>query len=778
MSCDLCDLPTPDPPVTAGDVEGEFCCRGCLAVSREFDDLDDARAVVDEDEDEGEADADEGALSDGETAYVRVDGMHCTTCEAFLEHEAGDEPGVVDVETNYANDLARVVYDPSRLREQDLPGLFDRAGYSGHGLDEEEGDDGSELLRLLVGGFFGMMTMLWYVLILYPTYLGLDAQFLLADLSGSFGGYLLANVFVNATVVLVFTGRPILRGAYVSLRAGHPNMDLLVSLAAVNAYLYSTATMLLGGVDVYFDITVVVVMAVAVGNYYEARVKRRAAGTLADLTGERVTDARRRTGTGTETVPVEALTAGDELLVKPGERIPVDGDVVEGTAAVDESLLTGESVPVRVEPGDPVPGGGVVTDAPLVVAVDEGGASTIDRLVTLLWDVQAGGSRAQRLADRLAGVFVPLVVLVAVLAVGVQLATGASVTAALLTGLAVLVVSCPCALGLATPLAVASGVTAALDRGIVVGDGSVFEDATETDTVVFDKTGTLTTGDMRVHRVDGGDEVLARAGAVERLATHPIADAVADAAPETDADVTAFENHPGRGVSADVDDNRVVVGHPDLFAARGWSIPDFVRDGVDDARADGDVPVVVGWDGRARGLVVVGDDPRDGWAAVVSRLADRGKRVVVLTGDDERAAERFRDHEAVADVFAGVPPEGKVAVVERLAADGTVAMVGDGSNDAPALAVADVGIALDSGTALAADAADVVVTSADLDRVPEVFSLTTGARRRIRENLTWALGYNALAIPAAALGYLNPLVAAVAMAASSLLVVGNSSRRL
>jgi Cu2+-exporting ATPase len=475
-------------------------------------------------------------------------------------------------------------------------------------------------------------------------------------------------------------------------------------------------------------------------------------------------------------VDVGDLQGGEEVLVKPGERVPVDGSVVEGTAAVDESLVTGESVPERVEPGDEVVGGTVVTDAPLVVEVGADAESTLDRLVTLMWDIQTGRTGVQRLADRLAAVFVPLVLTVAVLAAGWQLVTGAGVTGALLTGLAVLVVSCPCALGLATPLAVASGISAALGEGIVVGDSSVFETATEADLVAFDKTGTLTTGEMRV--LDADEAVLPRAGAVEAFSEHPIGTAIAAAAPRTDSDVTDFETHPGRGVSATVDGERVVVGHPDLFHARSWAVPADLTDRVDAARAEGSVPVVVGWDGAARGLVVVGDDPRDGWESVVDRLATDGRSVAVITGDDERAAERFRHHEGIEHVFAGVPPEAKAEVVDRLGAAGTVAMVGDGSNDAPALATADLGIAMGGGTALAADAADVVLTDDDLDDLPRVFELTRAAKRRVRQNLGWALLYNAIAIPVAATGNLNPLVAAVAMAASSLLVVINSSRSL
>jgi len=807
MTCTLCDLPTPDPPVTDETVRGAFCCRGCLEVARTLDDVENASAADVDGPDGvrealgGDATADPEPDDDHETAFVAVSGMHCATCEAFLEARATDHDGVRAAEASYPSNLVRLVYDPDRLDEGDLPAVLDGAGYRARPVDEDGEDDTTETVgRLVIGGFFGMMTMAWYVLFLYPVYLGFDPDLLLLDVTGVAGQYLLWNVWVMTSIVLGYTGYPILRGAYVSLRAGRPNMDLLVALAAGTAYVYSTATLLLGGTEVYFDITTVVVIVVTLGGYYETRLKSRAAGQLTELTESRVAEARRRTAAGEETVSVEAVRAGDELVVGAGERVPVDGTVVEGTAAVDESLVTGESVPVRHERGDEVIGGGLVTEGGVVVEAEEGATSTLDRLMAHLWRVRSSRSGVQRLADRLAAVFVPVVVLLAFGAFVIHLALGAAPTAAFLTGLTVLVVSCPCALGLATPLAVAAGVREALDAGVVVTDGDVFERATEADIVAFDKTGTLTTGEMALHDAVGSETAIARAAAVETFADHPMGRAVAEAvdageASETPRDaggtgiaVDDFERHPGRGVSGmvgaasatsrgDADEsNRVTVGRADLF--EDCEIPDAYHERYEHAVDAGRIPAYVGWDGAVRGVLVAGDQPRPEWASVVSAVAADVARVVVLTGDGEAAAARFRDHPDVDDVFAGVPPEAKAEVVERLREDGTTVMVGDGSNDAPALAAADLGISLESGTRLAADAADAVVTTGDLTTVPEVFSLTAATKRRIRENLGWAFLYNALAVPAAAFGVLNPLVAAVAMAASSLLVVGNSTRGL
>jgi Cu2+-exporting ATPase len=778
-TCTLCSLPTPDSPVTDADVTGTYCCRGCLEVARSLG----PDADVGEDDPRDALDAGtDPADAEGETAYLAVDGMHCATCEAFLESRATSADGVRAAAASYPTGLVQVVFDPERVAETDLPDALTGTGYSARAADAETADD-DETGRLLVGGFFGMMTMLWYVLFLYPAYLGLPARTRLFALDGTAGSYLLWNVWLFAGVVVGVTGYPILRGAYVSLRAGRPNMDLLVALAATASFGYSTLVLLVGGTEVYFDVSVAVVLAVTLGTHYEERVRRRAAGHLTDLTEERADRARRRTGRGTEEVPVADLSPGDELVVRPGERVPTDGTVAEGTGAVDRSLVTGESRPARRTAGDAVVGGALVTDGALVVRVAEGGESTLDRLVGLLWEVQATRPGAQRLADRLAAVFVPLVVVLAVAATLAHWWLGATVTGAVLTGLAVLVVSCPCALGLATPMAVSSAVRDALRRGIVVADGSVFERAPDVDVVALDKTGTLTTGAMCLHEVATGDAdrdaVLARAAAVEAFADHPVAEAIVDAAPDGGGgrEVTDVETHPGRGVSGVVGGESVVVGHRALFAERAWTVPDALARRADRAREDGLVPALVGWDGRVRGVVVAGDEPRPGWRAVVSRLAT-DRRVVVVSGDGETATRPFAAHPDVDETFAGVPPAAKAEVVERLGAEDSVAMVGDGSNDAPALAAADVGIALETGTRLAADAADVVVTGDDLDAVPETFEFTAAARTRIRENLGWAFVYNGVAVPLAALGLVNPLFAAVAMAASSLLVVGNSARSL
>jgi Cu2+-exporting ATPase len=822
-TCQLCDLPTPEPPVTGDGVEGAFCCQGCLEVARVLDDdqLDDAdadRVAAAESTDLGDV------PDDAAEAYLAVDGMHCTTCEAFLALRGENVEGVHGVEANYAMETARVVYDDEAIDEEQLPAVLSGRGYEMRfrGDDTPSGFDASRrqrdtVTRLLVGGFCTMLVMPWYVFFLYPTYVGLGGG--LPGTGSSVGQYIpLVLIALFATVVLAYTGYPVLRGAWVSLTTRHPNMDLLVAVAAVSAWAYSTVALATGSTHLYYDVTVAVIMVVTLGRYYEERVRSQATDALSALTAARVSEATRLTDDGRETVPVAELAPGEHVVVTPGERVPVDGTVREGVAAVDESVLTGESLPVTKAPGDRVVGGATVTDDALVVEVGPDAESTVDRIAATLWEIQSSAPAVQRLADALATAFVPVVLVLGTAVTAWQLVAGGTVAAALLAGLTVLVVSCPCAMGLATPLAVSAGLRDALARGIVVANESVFELAPDADVVVFDKTGTLTTGEMTVTDVAGHEETLRLAAAVERFSSHPVADAVLDAAapgdvvPEersaddavTDGGVsgdsvtdpgpaadtttgtdrageaaaeplpeaTGFTRYPGEGIGGTVADRRVVVGTPALVEREVGPVPAALDEQIRAHERAGRLPVVVGWAGEGRGVIGIGDSEREELDAAVEAFADC--EVAVLTGDDSAAS--LAEHPAVDRVFAGVPPEGKVETVRRLKATGTTVMVGDGTNDAPALAAADLGVALGEGTAQAADAADIVVTDDDLTAVGDAFDIARGTRRRIRENIGWAFCYNAVAIPLAVAGLINPLFAAVAMAASSLLVVSNSRR--
>lgn len=813
--CSLCDLDLPRPPVTDEGVEGTFCCRGCLEVARTLDGVEDDEV----DRSPSPGPHERSIPEDASEAYLAVDGMHCTTCETFLGLRGDAVDGIYEIEANYAMEIARVVYDPDEIATEALPDVLSGHGYTvqfrtedDHGVDRSARMRQRDTVqRLVVGGFFGMLVMPWYVFYLYPSYVGIETDVVAVDTTTPLTLYLpLVVIAVFTSIVLFYTGAPILRGAWVSVRTREPNMDLLVSVAALSAYGYSTVALATGSTHLYYDVSVAVVLVVTVGRYYEGRIRSRASDTLSMVTSERETEAVRLTDDGRDVVSVEDLTPGDRLVVAPGERVPVDGTVVEGIADVDESVLTGESLPVTKRPGSTVVGGSVVADDALVIAVEDA-ESTADRIANALWEIQSHSPAAQRLADALATVFVPVVLVLGSVVTIWQLFSGGTVAAALLAGLTVLVVSCPCAMGLATPLAVSGGLRDALGRGIVVTNASVFEVAPDADTVIFDKTGTLTAGEMRVTDVSGHEETLRFAAAVERFASHPVADAILGAAVRdgpgsdwdgstggadvsTDGGTTAttgtptedvttdrelpeardFTRHPGRGVSATVESRRVVAGTPELVEELVDSIPAKLADCIEQIERRGDLAIVVGWNGHPRGVITVADRERSGWETAIETFADR--EIVLLTGDSGASVDRFRDHPAVDRVFAGVPPDGKVETVRRLSASGTTVMIGDGTNDAPALAAADLGIAMGDGTARAIDGADVVVTDSDLTEIERVFELADGTRWRIRENILWAFLYNAIAVPLAVLGMINPLFAALAMSASSLVVVTNSRR--
>jgi len=776
--CTLCGLPTPDPPVTGDDVDGPFCCRGCLEVYRAVGDVDPVTA----------ADAlapDEAATTvpaDAETVHLHVQGMHCTTCEAFLEGTARRDEAVYDAAASYTTDVLELSFDPTATTAEALADEVSGLGYRAAPADQG-GPGGSRdarefaRMRVFLAAFLGMTTMGMYAGFVYPAYLGVHWSGLLATPAAAIS--LFGPIIGATTLELLVVGFPILRGAYVALRMGYLNMDVLIALGALVPYLYSLAAFFyLGRTVVYFDVTTTVITVVTLGTYLEGVVKRRALDGVEDARATRVTEATRVTDAGDpERVPTAACEPGDRLRVGPDERVPVDGRVVAGTAVVDESLLTGESHPNRRREGDPVVGGSTVVDGTIDLAVGERVESTLDRIVDSMRHVQSAGSGAQRLADRIAGGFVPLVVFLAALTAVAWVLLGATPRSAFLTGVSVLVVSCPCSLGLATPIALVAGVRAAAARDVAILNTATLEELAAADVVAFDKTGTLTTGEMTVESVvapEGEPAVLRRAAAVESTATHPVAAAIAGAVDEPPAARSSRPEGRHQGVSAVVEGERVTVGHPDCFDDARW--PEACREAVAAARSAGALPAAVGWGGRVRGVVTVDDTPRPGWEETLADLHAAGHRIVVITGDDRSRVAPFEDSPVVDDVFAEVTPEAKVEVVRRLAAEGTTVMLGDGTNDAPALAAADLGVALAGGTDVTLEAADATVLSDGLDAVVDAFEVGAETRSRVRQNLAWAFGYNALALPLAALGLVNPLVASLAMAASSVIVVLNAAR--
>lgn len=763
MHCQLCGLPNPDPPLR--DAGHEFCCHGCREVYRSFGEA----IFAAEQKPATEA----APPTRDRESFLWVEGMHCASCEFLIRNVARRTPGVIEAASNYGSATAKITYDPDVIMEADLPAVLGRAGYRARlrGEPPPEHDERSELLRVLTGGCLASVVMMLTLLFIYPVHAGFATVDDYAAISWlAFTATPLA-LLIFTTVLVFYVGWPILRGAWIALRVRMPNMDLLLALSILAAWGYSVVQLLRDPLDLYFEVAGTLVVVVTIGRFLESGARRRATAALGSML-RAWSDSACVLREGRYLIcRLAELVPGDRVFVRPGEAIPVDGMIVGGQGAIDEALLTGEPFPVSRGAGELVLGGSVLLEGSLEIETGQRIESRMVNLAHLLWTLQSAGGGLQGRVDKLARRFVPAVMLLAGL-VGIGfLVAGATPERALLASLATLIVSCPCTFGLAIPLATATAIGTALRRGIIFSGAAVFETSPHIDIVVLDKTGTLSAGDMEVVGVIGPAEIAARAAAVERHSSHPVAKAIARLdAVRTATDVAI---HPGRGAVGMVGGRRVAVGSRTLFAALGWTIPPPLAAQLADRGDGNNVVSWVGWDGRAEGAIVTGDRPREEWIEVTEALR-RHCRVVLLTGAEH--AGSYARH--VDEVHAGVPPEAKAAVIRRLKSQGRVAMIGDGSNDAPALAEADLGIAFGAPTTLAAEAADLVIPGDRLRRVLEALALVSAAQRRIRQNLAWALAYNAIAIPMAMSGMLNPLVAAIAMSASSLLVVANSTRAL
>ncbi len=761
MPCKLCGLPLPKPPVS--DAGHDFCCIGCREVYRAFGEDALIPAKV--------SPRSTATPADGREAFLWIDGMHCASCEFLIGKLALKHPGVLDVASSYATATARIAYDPAQVQEAELPALLSRHGYRARlrGEPAPEHEEGLDLLRLVTGVTAASLVMMLTFIFIYPIHGG----WLTVDDYGAMRRLAFEAVpiflFFLTTVLVFFVGWPILRGAWIGLRARLPNMDLLLALAILAAYGYSVIQLFNRSIDLYFEVAGTLVMIVTIGRYLERGARARATESLKSILQAWAPRACVLRGGQYLDCPLDEVRPHDRVFVRQGEAIPVDGSIVAGHGAVDESLMTGEPFPVSRGEGEKVLGGSRLLEGNLEIDTGPQVESRMANLARILWNTQSASTGLQARVDRLSRRFVPGVLALAALVGAGFLVAGAGAEKALLAALATLIVSCPCTFGLAIPLTTAAAIGAALRRGIVVTGPDLFEKSPRVDIVALDKTGTLSSGEMAVVEVIGPPEVAARAAAVERHSPHPVARAIA----RLDAGRSAGEValHPGRGAVATVGGKRIAVGSRALFATLGWTVPAPLAARAEQSRHGESVVSYVGWDGTAEGAILTRDRSRPAWDRVVESLR-RHCRVVLLTGAGH--PNGYRQH--VDEVHAGVPPEAKAAVIRRLKAQGRVAMIGDGSNDAPALAEADLGIAFGAPTALAAEAADIVIPGKRLERVLEAFLLIGVTRRRIRQNLGWALAYNAIAIPLAATGMLSPLVAAVAMSASSILVVMNAAR--
>jgi Cu+-exporting ATPase len=585
-----------------------------------------------------------------------------------------------------------------------------------------------------------------------------------------------------ATPVALWGAWPFHRAAVANARHGVATMDTLISLGVTAAYLWSLAALVTGTGSTYLDVAAGVTVLILLGRHLEARAKRQSGAALRALLALGAKEAVVLRAGLEVRVPVAQLAVGEEFVVRPGEKVATDGIVVSGRSAVDTSLLTGEPVPVEAGPGDAVTGGGVNTSGLLVVQATRVGAQTqLARIGRLVTAAQAGKPPVQRLADRVSAVFVPVVIVIAAVTLAAWFAAGRPATAGFTAAVAVLIIACPCAMGLATPTAILTGTGRGAQLGILIKGPEALESTRTVDTIVLDKTGTLTSGRMSLADVitvpgQSEAELLRLTAALESGSEHPIAAAIAAAAPHPG--VSEFTSYPGLGARGVVDGHTVLAGRRDWLES-GWqmAVPASAAAAAAQAEAAGRTAVFAGWDGQVRGVLVVADAVKPTSAAAVARLRDLGLRPVLLTGDHEQAARDVAAAVGISEVIAGVRPAGKVNAIKQLQEAGrVVAMVGDGVNDAAALAQADLGLAMGTGADAAIEASDVTLVRGDLLVACDAIALSRRTLRIIKGNLVWAFGYNVAAIPLAALGWLNPLIAAAAMAFSSVFVVTNSLR--
>ncbi|MFG2615995.1 heavy metal translocating P-type ATPase [Streptomyces sp. NPDC048507] len=731
---------------------------------------------------------------------LAIGGMTCASCAARIEKKLNRMDGV-EATVNYATEKARVTFD-SDVSVADLIATVEATGYTAkepappraEGAPGDPAADGErdELLPL-------RQRLVTAVVLAVPVI----AMAMVPALQIDYWQWLSLTL---AAPVVTYAAWPFHRAAWTNARHGAATMDTLISVGTTAAFLWSLWALFFGTAgtpgmthafeftiartdgagNIYLEAAAGVTAFILAGRYFEARSKRKAGAALKallELGAKEVTVLR---GGREVTVPTADLQTGDRFLVRPGEKIATDGTVVEGSSAVDASMLTGESVPVEVSVGDSVTGATLNAGGRLVVEATRVGADTqLARMAKMVEDAQNGKAAAQRLADKISAVFVPVVIGLALATLGFWLGTGSGLAASFTAAVAVLIIACPCALGLATPTALMVGTGRGAQLGILIKGPEILETTRKVDTIVLDKTGTVTTGRMtllRTHTAEGVDEadVLRLAGALEHASEHPIAQAVATGAAARVGTLPTpedFANIPGLGVQGVVDGHAVLVGREKLLAEWAMALPPHLEHAKAAAEAAGRTAIAVAWDGEARAVLEVADAVKDTSAEAIRRLRALGLTPILLTGDNKAVAESVAAEVGIDEVIAEVMPQDKVDVVKRLQAEGrSVAMVGDGVNDAAALAQADLGLAMGTGTDAAIEAGDLTLVRGDLRAAADAIRLARKTLGTIRSNLFWAFAYNVAALPLAAAGLLNPMIAGAAMAFSSVFVVGNSLR--
>ncbi|ALU40316.1 carbonate dehydratase [Kocuria flava] len=727
--------------------------------------------------------------------------MTCASCANRIEKKLNKLDGIT-ASVNYATEKASVTapegYDPQLLIAEvektgytaELPAPKDAAAPGGE--DDGESREDAEL-RTLRQRLIGSAVLAVPVI----------AMAMIPALQFDYWGF--ASLALAAPVV-VWAGWPFHKAAWMNLKHGAATMDTLISVGTSAAMIWSIVALFFGtagdrGVvhpfeltisrsdglgHIYLEVAAGVITFILLGRYFEKRSKRRAGAALRALLELGAKEVSVLRNGKEERISIEELSVGDEFVVRPGEKIATDGVIVSGSSAIDASMLTGESVPVEVGEGDTVTGATVNAGGRLVVKATRVGSDTqLAQMARLVEDAQSGKAEIQRLADRVSGVFVPIAIAIAVATLGAWIGAGFPLSAGFTAAVAVLIIACPCALGLATPTALLVGTGRGAQMGVLIKGPEVLESTKRVDTIVLDKTGTVTTGKMTLTDVIPApgvsrDELLRIAGGLEDYSEHPIAQAIAAGATAQVGELPtpeSFDNIEGKGVQGVVDGHAVVAGREALLADWSMHLDEELKAAKQAAESEGKTAIAVGWDGQARGVLVVSDQIKPTSAEAISQFKDLGLTPVLLTGDNQTVAEQVAAEVGITEVIAEVLPKDKVDVVARLQGEGkVVAMVGDGVNDAPALAQADLGLAMGTGTDVAIEAADITLVRGDLRAAADAIRLARRTLRTIKQNLFWAFGYNSAAIPIAAFGLLNPMLAGAAMAFSSVSVVSNSLR--
>ncbi len=703
---------------------------------------------------------------------LEIEGMTCASCATRIEKKLNRLEGVAAT-VNFATETASVHYDPARVKVEELIQTVKTTGYDAALPTEHDNEDdqaATALRRRVV--ISALLSTPVAALAMIP---GLD-----------FSGWRFVALALSGVVVL-WAGWQFHRAAALNLRHRATTMDTLISIGTLAAWGWSAVVTVFDlNASVYFEVAAIIVTLILLGRFFEARAKRRSGAAIRELLKLGAKEAHVLRDGLEVTIPVEALVASDLFVVRPGEKIATDGVVVEGDSAIDQSLLTGESVPADVSAGSMVAGGTINTSGRLIVRATKVGADTaLAQIARMVAEAQAGKAGVQRLADRVSAVFVPVVLGIAAFTFVAWLVFGTA-SDAFTAAVAVVIIACPCALGLATPTALMVGTGRGAQLGILIKGPEILEQTRRVSTIVLDKTGTITEGKMSladvipVYDVDR-EELLHLAGSLEQASEHPIAQAIAEAAQARASQPlpspTAFRNHAGRGVEGNVAGQSILAGRPSFLSEHGVAVPESLRQAQSEAEAQGQTVIAVGRDGEPIGLIAVSDRLKASSREAIGALKALGLTPVLLTGDNERTAQAVGSAVGIERLIASVLPEQKSEEIKGLQAEGErVAMVGDGVNDAPALAQADLGLAIGTGTDVAIEASDLTLVSGDLRAAADAIRLARRTLSTIKANLFWAFAYNVAAIPLAVLGLLNPIVAAAAMAFSSLFVVTNSLR--